>query len=160
MEILGFSKLRQEKNATDARKVFLYMKEDVTRVVSDVKELDTYQVRVFNEDKSDEDREEYTFEIPFQKGSIKVNGRNGVMIEELLEIVAMRITDLNGKFQCKENEEAIENLKKMEAEGVEILSCGTCLDFYNIKDNLAVGRVANMYDIVEALKQNPNRLVV
>ena len=28
-----------------------------------------------------------------------------------------------------ENEEAIENLKKMEAEGVEILSCGTCLDF-------------------------------
>ena len=107
MEILGFSKLRQEKNATDARKVFLYMKEDVTRVVSDVKELDTYQVRVFNEDKSDEDREEYTFEIPFQKGSIKVNGRNGVMIEELLEIVAMRITDLNGKFQCKENEEAI-----------------------------------------------------
>ena len=59
-----------------------------------------------------------------------------------------------------ENEEAIENLKKMEAEGVEILSCGTCLDFYNIKDNLAVGRVANMYDIVEALKQNPNRLAV
>ena len=112
MEILGFSKLRQEKNATDARKVFLYMKEDVTRVVSDVKELDTYQVRVFNEDKSDEDREEYTFEIPFQKGSIKVNGRNGVMIEELLEIVAMRITDLNGKFQCKENEEAIELINK------------------------------------------------
>ncbi len=59
-----------------------------------------------------------------------------------------------------ENEESIENLKKMEDAGVEILSCGTCLDFYNIKENLAVGRVANMYDIVEALKQNPNRLAV
>ena len=111
MEIIGFSKLRQEKNATDARKVFLYMREDKTRVVSDVKELDTYQVRVFNEDKSD-DKEEYKFEIPFQKGSIKVNGRNGVMIEELLEIAAMRITDLNGKFQCKENEEAIDLINK------------------------------------------------
>ena len=111
MEIIGFSKLRQEKNATDARKVFLYMREDKTRVVSDVKELDTYQVRVFNEDKSD-DKEEYKFEIPFQKGSIKVNGRNGVMIEELLEIAAMRITDLNGKFQCKENEEAIKLIEQ------------------------------------------------
>lgn len=59
-----------------------------------------------------------------------------------------------------ENEESIENLKKMEDEGVEILSCGTCLDFYHIKDNLAVGKVANMYDIVDVLKKNPNRLVV
>ncbi len=59
-----------------------------------------------------------------------------------------------------ENEEAIENLKKMEAKGVEILSCGTCLDYYHVKDNLGVGTVANMYDIVDALKKNPNRLVV
>ncbi len=59
-----------------------------------------------------------------------------------------------------ENEESIENLKKMEAEGVEILSCGTCLDFYHIMDKLEVGKVANMYDIVDALKKNPNRLVV
>ena len=59
-----------------------------------------------------------------------------------------------------ENEESIENLKKMEVEGVEILSCGTCLDFYHIMDKLEVGKVANMYDIVDALKKNPNRLVV
>jgi hypothetical protein len=37
----------------------------------------------------------------------------------------------------------------MAARGVEILTCGTCLDFYQLKDKLAVGGVTNMYDIVE-----------
>ncbi len=32
---------------------------------------------------------------------------------------------------------------------MEILTCGTCLDFYGLKDQLAVGSVTNMYDIVE-----------
>ena len=40
----------------------------------------------------------------------------------------------------------------MEAQGVEILSCGTCLNFFGLTDDLKVGGVTNMYDIVE--KQN------
>ena len=32
---------------------------------------------------------------------------------------------------------------------MEITTCGTCLDFYGLKDKLAVGTVSNMYDIVE-----------
>ena len=32
---------------------------------------------------------------------------------------------------------------------MEILTCGTCLDFYGLKEQLAVGGVTNMYDIVE-----------
>ena len=47
--------------------------------------------------------------------------------------------------------DSLDDLKFMEAQGVEILTCGTCLDFYGIKDTLAVGRVTNMYDIVERL---------
>ena len=39
----------------------------------------------------------------------------------------------------------------MEAQGVEILTCGTCLDYYGLKDKLAVGSVTNMYSIVETL---------
>ena len=39
----------------------------------------------------------------------------------------------------------------MEAQGVEILTCGTCLDYYGLKDKLAVGNVTNMYTIVEKL---------
>ena len=34
---------------------------------------------------------------------------------------------------------------------MEILTCGTCLNFYGLTDRLAVGGVTNMYDIVERL---------
>jgi len=46
--------------------------------------------------------------------------------------------------------ESIDDLKILEDRGVEILSCGTCLDYLNIKlDQLAVGSVTNMYTIVD-----------
>lgn len=48
---------------------------------------------------------------------------------------------------------SLEDLKNMEAQGVEILTCGTCLDFYGLKDKLAVGGVSNMYTIVETLSK-------
>ena len=46
---------------------------------------------------------------------------------------------------------SVEDLKNMEAQGVEILTCGTCLNFYGLGDKLAVGTVTNMYTIVEKL---------
>ena len=48
---------------------------------------------------------------------------------------------------------SVEDLKNMEAQGVEILTCGTCLNFYGLSDKLAVGSVTNMYNIVEKLTQ-------
>ena len=48
-----------------------------------------------------------------------------------------------------EGSPALEDLKSLEAQGVEIMSCGTCLDYYGLKDKLAVGSVTNMYKIVE-----------
>lgn len=48
---------------------------------------------------------------------------------------------------------SLEDLKNMEAQGVEILTCGTCLDYYGLKDKLAVGSVTNMYTIVEKMTQ-------
>lgn len=47
----------------------------------------------------------------------------------------------------------LEDLKKLEEEGVEIMSCGTCLDFYGLKDRLAVGTVSNMYAIADVLSR-------
>ena len=46
---------------------------------------------------------------------------------------------------------AIEDLKAMEEEGVEILTCGTCLNFYGLTDQLKVGGITNMYDIVDKM---------
>ncbi len=45
----------------------------------------------------------------------------------------------------------LEDLKALSESGTEILACGTCLEFYGIKEKLAVGTVSNMYTIVEKL---------
>lgn len=38
-------------------------------------------------------------------------------------------------------------------QGTEVLVCGTCLDFYGVKDSLAVGEVSNMYDILGRMRE-------
>lgn len=50
-----------------------------------------------------------------------------------------------------EGSDSLEDLKGLEAKGVEILTCGTCLNFYGLQDKLAVGSVTNMYSIVEKM---------
>ena len=45
----------------------------------------------------------------------------------------------------------LDDLKALEAQGVEIMTCGTCLNFYGLTEKLAVGSVTNMYTIVEKL---------
>ena len=57
-----------------------------------------------------------------------------------------------GAYLTCEGADTLEDLKILEAEGVKILTCGTCLDFYGIKDKLAVGSVTNMYEIVETME--------
>lgn len=49
------------------------------------------------------------------------------------------------------NENSVEDLKKLSDNGVEILSCGLCLDFYKLKENLQVGEITNMYKICELM---------
>ena len=48
---------------------------------------------------------------------------------------------------------SLEDLKALEAEGVSIMTCGTCLDYYGLKDELIVGSVTNMYEIVEVMEK-------
>ena len=48
-----------------------------------------------------------------------------------------------------EGSESIEDLKILEERGTEILTCGTCLNYYGIEDKLAIGEISNMYTIIE-----------
>lgn len=57
-----------------------------------------------------------------------------------------------------EGSPVIDDLKKLEELGVEILTCGTCLNYYGITDKLAVGGITNMYSIVEKLN-NADRII-
>lgn len=63
-----------------------------------------------------------------------------------------------GVYLTCEGSEVLEDLKKLEAEGVEIISCGTCLDYYEIKDKLQVGDISNMYTIYEKLRNTTNKI--
>ncbi len=49
--------------------------------------------------------------------------------------------------------EVIDDLHALEDDGVEVLACGTCLGYYNLKEAVEVGQVSNMYDIASALLQ-------
>jgi len=55
--------------------------------------------------------------------------------------------------------EVLDDLKQLENEGVQLLVCGTCLNYFEIKDKLAAGTVSNMYDIVETMS-SAGRLIV
>lgn len=54
------------------------------------------------------------------------------------------------KLTC-EGSPVLEDLKSLAAMGVEIVTCGTCLDFQHLKEKLQIGTVTNMYDIAERL---------
>lgn len=56
-----------------------------------------------------------------------------------------------GATLTAEGSDSLEDLKLLEGQGVEIVTCGTCLDYYGLKDKLVVGTVTNMYSIVETL---------
>lgn len=56
------------------------------------------------------------------------------------------------KLTC-EGSTALEDLKSLEAQGVEIMTCGTCLNFYGLEEKLQVGTVTNMYAIAETMMQ-------
>lgn len=49
------------------------------------------------------------------------------------------------------DDQVVENLRVLADRGVEILSCGACLDFYGLKDRLQVGEISNMYEISQRI---------
>ena len=59
-----------------------------------------------------------------------------------------------------ENNETIAHLKVLENGGVQIYSCGTCLNFYDLADKLQAGIIGNMYDVVEVINQTHNKITV
>ena len=59
---------------------------------------------------------------------------------------------------CCAGSKALDDLRALEAAGVELLNCGTCLDWFDLKDALEVGRASNMKEILE-LQKGAGRVV-
>jgi len=54
----------------------------------------------------------------------------------------------------------LDSLKQLETAGVEILTCGTCINFFDLNETPDVGSVTNMYVIVEKLNNAENTIVI
>lgn len=64
----------------------------------------------------------------------------------------------SGVHLTTEGSPVLEYLRALESNGVEILSCGTCLDYYQVKEKLAAGGIGNMYAIVETMHKAKNTI--
>lgn len=78
----------------------------------------------------------------------------GAFFHSLLEVAARPGTIIfmnSGVKLTAEGSRALDDLRALAEQGVDILSCGTCLSYFELTEKLAVGRVSNMYDIATAL---------
>lgn len=72
-------------------------------------------------------------------------------LTQLEDLPACVLLYNGGAHLSCEGSPALDDLRGLAASGVEMLTCGTCLDHYGIADTLAVGEVTNMYVIAERL---------
>ena len=81
----------------------------------------------------------------------KLMGSFVYSLTQLEELPACVLLYNGGAHLSCEGSAALEDLRGLAGAGVEILTCGTCLDHYGIADTLAVGEVTNMYVIAQRL---------
>ncbi len=71
-----------------------------------------------------------------------------------LETIPNRLILINSGVQlASEGSKVLDSLIALSEKGVEILSCGSCLDFYGLKGKLKVGVVSNMFEIIQAMME-------
>jgi len=58
-----------------------------------------------------------------------------------------------GVFLTLDDSAVLPELKGLADLGVGLLVCGTCLDFYRVRERLAVGQLSNMFTILETQMQ-------
>ena len=57
----------------------------------------------------------------------------------------------SGAYLTSNEANTVDDLKKLEQNGTEILTCGTCVNYYGLQDKTAVGAVTDMYGITERM---------
>ena len=65
-----------------------------------------------------------------------------------------------GVYLSVDGSPALEYLRDLESQGVQILCCGTCLDYFSLKEKLQVGEVTNMYNATEIMLNADKILVI
>ncbi len=124
---------------------------------------------------ADFDVDEFTCEIPAGNGLVYVisSASMGRGSDELgwalLQTYIQTMKDVHplptkilfyneGVRLVAEESGALSALKELQDKGVEIMACGTCLDYYKLTSAMQVGHISNMYDIMSAVN-NASRVV-
>ena len=61
------------------------------------------------------------------------------------------ILNNSGVRLASEGSQVLDSLRTLSEKGVDIVSCGTCLDFYKLRDKMSVGTISNMFDIIQSM---------
>ncbi len=114
------------------------------------------------------DAAEYTCGIPADSGLVYVISSDSMgrgsdelgwallqtYVQTIREVEPLpaRILLYNGGVKLvTEDSGALEALQELQERGVEILACGTCLDFFGLRSAIRVGEITNMYDIMHSM---------
>ncbi|CAG0960339.1 hypothetical protein GEOBC_00690 [Geobacteraceae bacterium] len=74
-----------------------------------------------------------------------------ITLLDLKEIPDRMLFVNTGVLLTTEGSEVLQALEQLGNRGVEVLSCGVCLDFFHRKEKLVAGMVTNMFTIAESL---------
>ncbi|MGL4368747.1 MAG: sulfurtransferase-like selenium metabolism protein YedF, partial [Spirochaetota bacterium] len=73
------------------------------------------------------------------------------IINEMSPLPETIICYNSGVKLAAEDSSVLASLKALQNSGVDIIVCGTCADYFKIKDKIAAGRISNMYEILEKM---------
>lgn len=104
--------------------------------------------------------------VSFQKN---IHGDADELGPRLMQLFINTLPDIDHKpgtmvflnssiFLTLKDSPVLEPLKQLEKAGVKILVCGTCLDFFDKQEEVAVGTVSNMYTIMDLMAKAPKVL--
>jgi len=83
-------------------------------------------------------------------GEILIKGYVNALCQ--MELLPEKIIFYNsGVLICRKKNAEITNLKNLFDQGIDFVLCGACVDYFQIKEEIAVGRISNMLDICEIL---------
>lgn len=83
-------------------------------------------------------------------GAILTKGVIYAMTEVAVKPTKLILMNGGAKLSV-EGSKSLEDLRMLESQGVQIITCGTCLQHYGLTDKLGVGEISNMYTIAETL---------
>ena len=118
--------------------------------LSDTDEASQYACRPAADNRVVVIRSSYMGEGSEELGKVLIKGFIYALSQQDNPPETMLFFNGGAKLTC-EGSESLEDLKELKSRGVKIFTCGTCLNYYELSDKLAVGEVTNMYDIAEKM---------